>query len=462
MKSYELKPTEENLLSTYLNDSIGRNKDIYMFSDMLNSIDDNCSIALDGNWGSGKTFFVKQVKLFLDANNSLIKKINEDECTKIKRKWKSTHKKENINFLPQVSVYYDAWENDNDDDPIISLVYSILKNVDTDFTFSEGSNIVQMGSAILEIITGRNWHSLIESLKGSSPFDKLRESKNLEQEINDFLDGILAERGERLVIFIDELDRCKPSYAVKLLERIKHYFTNNRITFVFSININELQHTIKKFYGSDFSATRYLDRFFDLRVTLPEIDLNSFYQNIKLDSDNYMYDYVCREVIEYYKFTLREIEKFVRLSKIAAYKPMHSSSEKFIFNDGRAKKFGLIYIVPVIIGLKIYDTKLFEDFVNGKNCQPLIAIANRLDKSCFKHLLSTQEGFEEENINNRPVTVEEKMKEVYEAIFVKNYTVDDYQTTIGNYAFNKNTKEMILRTSSLLSVYTSFDFDDEE
>lgn len=84
MKSYELKPTEENLLSTYLNDSIGRNKDIYMFSDMLNSIDDNCSIALDGNWGSGKTFFVKQVKLFLDANNSLIKKLMKMNVQKLK------------------------------------------------------------------------------------------------------------------------------------------------------------------------------------------------------------------------------------------------------------------------------------------------------------------------------------------------------------------------------------------
>ena len=49
------------------------------------------------------------------------------------------------------------------------------------------------------------------------------------------------KKGNRLIIMVDELDRCKPSYAVKLLERIKHYFTNDRITFVFSVNTYELE-----------------------------------------------------------------------------------------------------------------------------------------------------------------------------------------------------------------------------
>lgn len=55
-----------------------------------------------------------------------------------------------------------------------------------------------------------------------------------------------------------------PSFAVKLLARIKHYFFHDRITFVFAVNINELQYTIKKHYGTDFDACRYLGRFFDL------------------------------------------------------------------------------------------------------------------------------------------------------------------------------------------------------
>ena len=55
---------------------------------------------------------------------------------------------------------------------------------------------------------------------------------------------------------------------MKLLERIKHYFNNDRVTFLFSVNVAELQHTVKTHYGADFNASRYLDRFFDLRVPL--------------------------------------------------------------------------------------------------------------------------------------------------------------------------------------------------
>ena len=62
MKSYELKPTYENLLETYRNNTIDRNGDVFRFTEILNAVEDGCAIALDGNWGSGKTFFIKQVK----------------------------------------------------------------------------------------------------------------------------------------------------------------------------------------------------------------------------------------------------------------------------------------------------------------------------------------------------------------------------------------------------------------
>lgn len=60
----------------------------------------------------------------------------------------------------------------------------------------------------------------------------------------------------RIIIFIDELDRCKPSYAVRLLEQIKHYMCDERITFILAVNTAQLQHTIRHFYGSEFDACR--------------------------------------------------------------------------------------------------------------------------------------------------------------------------------------------------------------
>ena len=61
-----------------------------------------------------------------------------------------------------------------------------------------------------------------------------------------------------MLFFIDELDRCKPSFAVHLLEQLKHYISDERITFVFSVNLEQLQHTIKHYYGINFDSGRYL------------------------------------------------------------------------------------------------------------------------------------------------------------------------------------------------------------
>ena len=57
---YELKPTDENVEKTMQEDIFERNKKIISFLKLLYSIQDNTSICLDGDWGTGKTFFVKQ------------------------------------------------------------------------------------------------------------------------------------------------------------------------------------------------------------------------------------------------------------------------------------------------------------------------------------------------------------------------------------------------------------------
>ena len=69
MKKLDLQAAQENVIRTFEQDAIKRNVDIsYLFA-LLNTIDDSCSIALNGPWGSGKTFFVKHTKLMLDCYN---------------------------------------------------------------------------------------------------------------------------------------------------------------------------------------------------------------------------------------------------------------------------------------------------------------------------------------------------------------------------------------------------------
>lgn len=122
MKSLELKPTKENLLNMFLQDSIGRNEEIFYFIDLLNSINTNYAISLDAQWGSGKTFFIKQVKMVLDSYNN-INELTQEDITKIHNEIdKMKRVNGEINIEPCFSFYYDAWENDNDEDPIISLI----------------------------------------------------------------------------------------------------------------------------------------------------------------------------------------------------------------------------------------------------------------------------------------------------------------------------------------------------
>lgn len=456
MKKYELMPTEENLFSTFKNDTISRNKDIFYFINILNLIDNNYVIALDGNWGSGKTFFVKQIKMIIDSLNDNIDVINYEQKLKIKETFLKQTKNITLefNFEPQLCVYYDAWANDNDEEPILSLIYSIIKEISIDYPMNKEkglSDYVKIGTEIIQHFSGLPIDTIIDSMKSESFLDDLKQEKELEENIKLFFDKILEERGNRLIIFIDELDRCKPSYAVKLLERLKHYFLNERITFVFSINSLQLNHTIKKYYGDDFDAHKYLDRFFDLRISLPPADLNRYYSIHNFGQENYTYDVISKIVINKYNFQLREISKYIQSLKIAAYKQTHTPiSSDYVFLSVNIKNFCLRYILPILIGLKVHNIQKYNNFIEGIDGTPLIEILMSLEnlEIHFKPLINTKD-VNEENIKQ---LIEEELNELYNSIFNNN-------SISGKYNFYFGLKDELLRISNLLSNYTNFNID---
>lgn len=75
-----------------------------------------------------------------------------------------------------------------------------------------------------------------------------------------------------IVIVIDELDRCRPSYAIKLFEEIKHLFDVPGIIFLFGVHSEQLSHSVKWAYGSDFDGASYLKRFINRQYALPKPD----------------------------------------------------------------------------------------------------------------------------------------------------------------------------------------------
>ena len=457
MNSFELIPTEENLIHTLNKDLLKRNKDLVRFYDLLLAQEGTSSIAIDGRWGSGKTFFVKQSMLLINAKNPM-SDMDDEKKASIVYAIPFPEKSEDVPENYNVAVYYDAWDNDNDTDPVLSLVYEIIKQLGINYDFDDNGNIFKLAGSVLEAFTGRNINSIIENLKSENPLTNIREEKDLHEDIKNFFTELLVERGNRLVIFIDELDRCKPSYAVHLLERIKHYLCDERITFVFSVNLGELQHTIKHYYGNTFDACRYLDRFFDMRLSLPPADKTAFYREMGLDS-GYILEKVSRKVIDTYNMELREATRFYRQVKTAAYEPTHDSRKwDFGFSDGKGKKLLLMYITPILVGLKIVDISLYNDFVNGKNSKPLMDIYKESDLEDWlcSGLLNRDEAFEE--IEGKTlVTVEQKLQSLYEAIFVTEYTNGVYHTMIGDYEFDSNSKHFVRSIESMLSVYADYE-----
>lgn len=164
-----------------------------------------------------------------------------------------------------------------------------------------------------------------------------------------FFDTLIIERGDRLVFFIDELDRCKPNYAIGMLERIKHYFDDERVTFIFSISLSQLQHTVNRFYGSGFDATRYLDKFFDLRISLPPINYDRYLEQRFGINGHGIIDIICIETAKYFNFSLRETERYIRQFRIARKAADSIASG---YSEQNAVLFSVIHFIPIILGLR--------------------------------------------------------------------------------------------------------------
>ena len=88
---------------------------------------------------------------------------------------------------------------------------------------------------------------------------------------------MLAKRRLPLFVLVDELDRCRPNYAVSLLERMKHLFEIDDVVFVMATDTSQLQHSIRALYGSGFDSSRYLFRFFDQTYRFAKPSVEKFF-----------------------------------------------------------------------------------------------------------------------------------------------------------------------------------------
>ncbi|NTF06849.1 hypothetical protein G6L37_11820 [Agrobacterium rubi] len=104
-------------------------------------------------------------------------------------------------------------------------------------------------------------------------FTETKESlKNFQESLSAILELLKASDTKKIpmFIFVDELDRCRPPYAIAMLERIKHLFDVRNVAFVVATDTLSLSHSIKAVYGADFDSRQYLGRFFQRTFKLPE------------------------------------------------------------------------------------------------------------------------------------------------------------------------------------------------
>jgi len=230
-------------------------------SELLERVEDPVVLAVDGPWGSGKSHFLKR--------------------------WVGAHKIENGGTA--TTVYFDAFANDYLDDPLISLTGAIgerLPAEETGTTWKKAKKIAvtlarpalrigaAVGTAGITEIAGPLVDAAIEAggkeaEKAADAFWKREDGRRAAMLQFRSALGELTKDGSPLIIVVDELDRCRPDYALSVLEVIKHFFAVERVHFVLGVNLEALEHIVRVRYGAGVNAADYLKRFVSLSTHLP-------------------------------------------------------------------------------------------------------------------------------------------------------------------------------------------------
>ena len=240
-------------------DLFGRREPAEVLTRLVDNLDEGpCVLAVDAAWGTGKTTFLKIWAQHLRNQEFPV-------------------------------VEFNAWENDFSEDPFVALTTELTeglrqygkleakieatKKVAEEFILRAGLGAIRVASAgVVDLAP------LMQEKE-----DRLTAHKNTQElvrkfgtTLQDMAKELSARAGHPLVVAIDELDRCRPSYAVELLEVAKHLFAVDRIVFVLAVNLDQLAHSVRALYGSDFDAKGYLRRFVDVDFFLPEPDRDVF------------------------------------------------------------------------------------------------------------------------------------------------------------------------------------------
>lgn len=285
-------------------------------------------LVIDGGWGTGKTEFCHKLIHLLE---------NED--------------------TPYRPVYVDAFHAEHADEPLMTLLAAILRlmpdDKKRDRLIKKAIPAIRFGIKTT-LKAGVSWLLKQDAANLAEGFENdvkkagdeainhavealLKDHVNANESI-ELLKTALSELVEKapIVIFVDELDRCRPDFAVAMLESIKHIFDVDGVEFVLITNTAQLRASINHCYGPTVDAQRYLDKFIGFSFTLPvnfsenghneqyssKVHFSNLINNSELLSDSelakngYAIRMLADELLKINRLSLREVETFTHYLEI--------------------------------------------------------------------------------------------------------------------------------------------------
>ncbi len=250
----------------FANDLFKREEAAKILTDVINSITGPCVLSVDAPWGAGKTTFLRMWMQYLRNEKFPVVKFNA---------WKTDFTK--VPFIALSSELTDRLQKYYPGEVPSETIASLKKT---------GKKVlIQVFSDAIRYKTG-GWINIdkILSFFGKPQLSEYSKNRDLITDFRSTLEesaeALRKKRDKPLVVIIDELDRCRPSYAVEFLETAKHLFAVDNIVFVLAVNREQLAHSVRALYGNEFDAEKYLLRFFDLPFRLPYPPLKDFVETM--------------------------------------------------------------------------------------------------------------------------------------------------------------------------------------
>ncbi|MCL1147874.1 KAP family NTPase [Shewanella marinintestina] len=368
-KSHKVIVESEN---PFKNDRLNRQPHVDNFSTLLENISSPIVLSVNAPWGQGKTTFLEMLHAQL---------VNKEHN----------------------SIYFSAWETDFASDPLQAFLGEINESIEAlingdeeknkawETTKKAGSHILRKGlPALIKVGTAGilDAEKIIEDesskvMEGLTK-DFLAEYTKNKEAIAQFKSGVSKvlsnEGGEstRLFIFIDELDRCRPTYAIELLERIKHLLDIEGLVFVLAMDKVQLSHSVKGIYGAEFEAIGYLRRFIDIEYTLPENDLDAFIDQLYINfgfNDFFQKRMLYRE-FQYDKDHLKDTFKLLAKAKKLSLREVEQLFAKINLVIQSTAENTYLYpaLLAFLIIAKEYHYDNYNDYINkGDTPEKLIS-----------------------------------------------------------------------------------------